>query len=274
MDYNIKLNDGQILKGSIRSPGNNLRAVIIMVHGLGEHIQRYDLWSDYFVNKNTVFTGVDLPGHGRTGGKRGHVKSFSVFNEIIDVLIKESKKTFPGIPIVLYGHSLGGLIVLHYLLTAQPSIIGAVVTSPFLRLAFEPDKAKLKLASIVKYFWPGLLQPTLLVTEHLSHDPEVVKNYINDPLVHGKVSVGLFTGMMKSASYCLSHSAEVKVPLLLLHGSDDLICSPAGSREFAEKSSLTELKIWEGGYHELHNEPFRVEVFTFILNWMNSRLKL
>ncbi len=274
MDYNVKLSNGQILKGLIRSPGSNLRCLIIMVHGLGEHIQRYDELADFFLNKNIAFTGVDLPGHGRTDGRRGHVKNYDVLAEIIDVLISQGKKTFPGIPVVLYGHSFGGLVVLEYLLKKQPLIKGAVVTSPLLRLAFEPDKLRLTFADIMKYILPGLIQPTGLLADHLSHDSKVAEAYRSDPLVHGKISVNLFTGIMKSSRYCLAHASDLNVPLLLLHGSDDMICAPSGSIEFAAKAKMAELKIWENGYHELHNEPFKAEFFEYIMNWLNARLKL
>lgn len=274
MDYNIRLSNGQVLKGMIKSPGSRIRSMIIMVHGLGEHIQRYDKWACNFLREDMAFTGIDLPGHGRSEGKRGHFRSYDDLYEIIDMLIKESKKTFPGIPVVLYGHSLGGLIVLDYLLTKQPSVKGAIVTSPLLRLAFEPDKFRLMLASVMQYIMPGLIQPTSLVAEHLSHDGEIVDKYRNDPLVHGKVSVGVFYGMMKSANYVLSHASGLRVPALIMHGSDDLICSPSGSADFASKAEMADLKIWEGGYHELHNEPFQDEVFSYILNWMNTKLKL
>ena len=116
MDFNIKLSNGQILRGIIRSPGDDLRAVIVMVHGLGEHIQRYNHWADLFCSEGVGFAGVDLPGHGRSGGKRGHVRSYPILSDMIDILLNEARKTFPGIPVFLYGHSLGGGIVLDYLI--------------------------------------------------------------------------------------------------------------------------------------------------------------
>ncbi len=272
MDYSIRLSNGQILRGLIRSPGEKLRAVIILLHGHGEHIQRYNYWAELFKRENIGFTGIDLPGHGRSDGKRGHIKDFSLFHEMLDILINESTKTFPGIPVFLYGHSLGGVIVLDYLLKRNPRIKGSVITSPTLRLAFEPAKTKLVLASVMKNISPGLTQLTGLPVNYLSHDKEVVENYKNDPLVHGKMSVSLFHGFMSAADYSLVHASELKLPLLLIHGREDKICSLEGSRIFASKTEMAELKIWDGGYHELHNEPFKEEVFKYILNWINSRL--
>jgi len=268
MEFNIKLSNGQILKGIIQSPGENLRAVIILVHGIGEHIHRYDHWAAMFNKEEIGFVGVDLPGHGLSDGTRGDIKNYNLLREMIDILIKSCNKTFPGCPIYLYGHSLGGGIVLDYLLRRKPKIKGAIVTSPYLRLAFEPPKIKLVLASVMKHLLPGLIQPTGLNADQLSHDKAVVEKYKTDPLVHGKISVRLYSESAEAANYSLTHASELKVPTLILHGSDDLILSVEGSREFAGKANMVELKIWEGGYHELHNEPFKDEVFKYIMNWI------
>lgn len=271
MEFNIKLSNGQILKGMIQSPGENTKAVIILVHGLGEHIQRYHYWAELFKKEGIGFLGVDLPGHGRSQGERGNIKSYSLPGEMIDILLKSCNQTFPGCPVYLYGHSLGGGIVLDYILRRKPKINGAIITSPWLRLSFEPPKSKIVIASIMKNLMPGLIQPSGLNTNHLSHDKDVVEKYTNDPLVHGKISVSLFDGAITAAKYSLAHASELDIPTLLLHGSDDMITSPGGSREFAGKTNMVELKIWDGGYHELHNEPFKDEVFKYIMNWINRK---
>jgi len=270
MDFHIKLRNGQILKGMIQSPGENAKGVVILVHGLGEHIQRYSHWANLFNKEGFAFTGVDLPGHGRSDGRRGYIKNYTQVGEMIDILINTCKKTFPGVPVYIYGHSLGGGIVLEYLLKRNPKIKGAIVTSPWLLLSFEPAKAKVVMASIIKNILPGLIQPSGLNVSHISHDEAIVEKYKADALVHGKISVSLFHAAMTAARYSLDHASELKIPILLMHGADDQICSPEGSREFAAKTNMAELKIWEGGFHELHNEPFKEEVFRYIINWINK----
>lgn len=268
MEFNIKLSNGQILKGMIQSPGENTKAVIILVHGLGEHIQRYLYWAELFKREGIGFLGVDLPGHGRSEGRRGNIKSYNLPGEMIDILLNSCKQTFPSCPVYIYGHSLGGGIVLEYLLKRNPKIKGAIVTSPWLRLSFEPSKSKLIMASIMKNLIPGLIQPSGLNVNHISHDEAIVEKYSNDPLVHGKISVSLFAAAMSAGKYSLDHASELKIPTLILHGSDDMLTSPDGSREFAGKTIMVELKIWDGGYHELHNEPFKEEVFKYIMDWI------
>jgi len=272
MDIQIKLSNRQILRGIIKSPGENIRAGIVLVHGIGEHLQRYSGWIEKFNKIGVGVVGVDLPGHGRSDGKRGVLNNYSLADEMIDFLIAEFKKTFPGIPVFIYGHSLGGGIVLQYILRNTPEVNGAIVTSPWLRLAFEPPKSKLILAGIMKSLLPSLVQPSELVVKHISHDQKVVDAYIADPLNHDKISVGLFHSAVTAADYSFQHAEELKIPLLLMHGSDDQLTSPQGSRDFASKTNLAELKIWEGGYHELHNETFRDEVFSYIEKWIEKHI--
>lgn len=268
MDFNIRLSNGQVLRGFIKSPGENLRAVVILVHGRGEHIQRYSNWAGLFNEVMIGFAGVDLPGHGHSDGKRGHIRSYTLTDEMINILINECRKTFPGIPLFLYGHSLGGGIVLDYLLRHDPKVKGAIVTSPWLTLSFKPKESSVKMANIMGSIFPALIQPAGLVVEHLSHDQKVVDAFKNDPLNHNKISLGLFHSAMSAASNALKVAASLNIPLLLMHGTDDLICSPEGSSEFASKTTMAELKLWDGGYHELHNEFFKYDVFNYILNWI------
>ena len=272
MEFNIKLSNGQLLRGLIRSPGENIRAVIILIHGLGEHIHRYNPWADLFIQNGIGLTGIDLPGHGRSEGRRGNIRNYKLLSEVIDIMVQSCNRTFPSVPVFIYGHSLGGGIVINYLLHNNPRIKGAIVTSPWLCLSFEPNKLKLFIASLLSYLLPGLTQSSGLIVEHLSRDRTEIEKYKNDPLVHDKISLSLFCGTVEASKYSLKNASDLRIPMLIIHGSEDRICSPEGSREFADKAEMAELKIWDGGYHELHNEPFKDELFDFILAWIDKRL--
>ncbi len=272
MDFNIKLSNGYVLRGFIMSPGENLRAMVILVHGVGEHIRRYEGWAGLFTEAMIGMAGVDLPGHGCSDGKRGHIRSYAITDEMIDILLSECRKTFPGIPLFLYGHSLGGGIVLDYLIRKNPDVRGAIVTSPWLKLTFEPDRMKVRLAGIMKNVLPSFVQSSGLVVEHISRDAGVVEQYRKDPLVHGLISVALFHSAMSAASDTLKNASGLKKLLLLMHGTGDQICSHEGSREFAEKTPLAEVRLWEGAYHELHNDYCRHEVFDTIRSWIEDKL--
>lgn len=274
MDFNVELKSGQLLKGIIRTPGENPAGLIVFVHGIGEHIGRYSQWVELFRKENFAFVGLDLPGHGRSEGRRGKIKNYSVLHEMIEILLRTASRTFPATPVYIYGHSLGGGIVLDHLIRYKPAVRGAIITSPWLKLAFEPAKSKISLAAFMNRIAPGLVQSSGLDTVYLSHDQTTVDAYRNDPLVHDKISIGLFIGAMKSAEYSLTHASKLKIPTLIIHGSDDMICSPEGSREFCSKTSKAELKIWPGGYHELHNESFKHEVFDYIMSWIREHSKI
>jgi alpha-beta hydrolase superfamily lysophospholipase len=273
MDIQIKLSNGNVLRGIIKSPGEDIKAGIILVHGIGEHIQRYSHLMERFNKKGYGIVGVDLPGHGKSDGKRGNLNSYTLTDEMLNLLITEFKKTFPGTPVFIYGHSLGGGIVLQYIIQKKPGIKGAIVTSPWLRLSYEPNKIKLGFARMMNRLFPSFTQSSGLIVNHISHDQQVVKDYLADPLNHNKISAGLFHSASTAGNYSLQHAGELRIPILIMHGADDLITSPKATGDFASRTKLAELKIWDGGYHELHNEVFRDEVISFTEGWIEKNLK-
>lgn len=272
MELNIELSNGQILRGTIKHHDRRMEANVILVHGLGEHIGRYSMLADKFIQEGIGFMGVDLPGHGRSDGSRGHIRDYNLLYEMTDILYSESTNRFPGIPLFIYGHSLGGGIVLNYLLKKDPLINGAIVTSPWLKLAFEPSPSKKKLAALIKKVIPALTMSNGLIPEHLSRDSDVVKKYLDDPLVHDKIYLSLIDGAFNAAEEAIAKASSLKKPVLIMHGSDDKICSPSGSSEFALKTGLAQLKIWEGGFHELHNDLNKSDVVEYAISWIKHRL--
>ncbi|HEX2968491.1 MAG TPA: alpha/beta hydrolase [Bacteroidales bacterium] len=271
MDFNVQLKNGQVLRGIILTPGEAPKGLILLVHGIGEHVHRYTGWAERFTNEGFVFAALDLPGHGRSDGARGKVKRYSDLYEMIDILLRTVRRTFSEIPVYLYGHSMGGGIVLDYTVRFHPKVNGVIATSPWLKLSFDPPKIRKVLATIAKVLLPGLVQSSGLNVSYLSHDQSVIDLYKNDPLVHDKISAALFAGANSSAGYALDNASSLKLPALIVHGSEDMICSPDGSRLFASRTPLARLKIWEGGFHELHNEPFNDDVFNYIVSWIRNK---
>lgn len=248
------------------------RAAILLVHGLGEHAGRYADWAGRFSERGVVLQAFDLPGHGRSEGRWGVVPSPEKVYDTIDSILQEMKEAYPGLPLFLYGHSLGGGIVLNYLIRRKPALTGAIVTSPWVILAEAPAAIKMLLANMAGSLMPGMTQPSGLKTEYLSRDPEVVRAYRNDPLVHGLISAGLYRWMTTAAEETMTRASEINVPLLLAHGRDDMITSPSGSVRVAGSAPKATLKLWDGGYHELHNDPLKEEHFDFITEWMDTLL--
>lgn len=247
-------------------------AVILLVHGLGEHSGRYAGWAARFNERGVAVRAFDLPGHGHSDGRRGVIPSPEKVYDTIDTVISGIRAEFQGVPLFLYGQSLGGGIVLNYLVRRKPELTGAIVTSPWMLLSVTPPKAKLLVASLTKNLIPGMTLPSGLMTEHLSRDPEVVAAYKKDPLVHGQISIGLYGWITDAAMETLARASEITVPLLLAHGRNDMIISPAGSVQVAETAPRATLKLWDEGYHELHNDLLKEDHFEFITGWIDTLL--
>jgi alpha-beta hydrolase superfamily lysophospholipase len=191
----------------------------------------------------------------------------------IDGLLLESVSRFPGRPVFLYGHSLGGNLVLSHILSRESHAVGAIVTGPLLRTAFEPPGWKIKLGETLYSLWPTFALSNGLDPKGLSHDPKVVSAYVNDPLVHNRISARLGLDMLRAGKRALDHAGELSKPLALMHGASDPLCSPQASQEFAQRAKgACTLKLWDNLYHEIHNEPEQGLVFQTMIQWLNGHL--
>lgn len=250
------------------------KAVVCLVHGLGEHTSRYAHVAEALGKQGFALFGADLRGHGRSGGARGHISSIEDFMQDIDLSLAQARIRYPGLPIILYGHSLGGIQVLHYGLTRKPDVKGVIATSSGLHTALEKQYLKVLMAKILGALIPNTSIASGLDPKSISHDEKVVQAYINDPLVHDKISLGFGKVMVGVTSWTLAHADEFTLPLLLLHGKADSLAFPSSSTEFA--ASLKEkctLVLWDDAYHELHNEFEKEEVFKTMTLWMDARLR-
>ncbi len=252
----------------------NPRAVIFLVHGMGEHARRYAHVAEYFKNANIAMVAIDLRGHGRSMGKRGHMPSFEHMMNDLKLALSEIASAYKGIPVVLYGHSMGGNLILNYLLRNAQGIIGAIVTGPYLRLGFEPPKWKVLLARLSANIYPALSQPTGLEKIALARSPQVIQEYENDPLVHDKITASFFINIHQAGIDAIVRSKELKIPILLMHGAKDRLTSPGGSEEFYSNAGPNvSFHLLEELYHEIHNEPENNHVFQTQLSWIEDLLK-
>ena len=253
------------------TPQGEPKAVIMLVHGLGEHVARYDHVASALTEKGYALLGFDLCGHGKSGGPRGHTPSYDALMDDITDFFKQIEERYPGPPRFLYGHSLGGNLVLNYALRCKPDLRGVIATGPWLKLAIDPPASQVTLGRLMNGIAPGFTQHSKLNTNGLSHDKLVVSEYENDPLVHDKISARLFVEIYETGLWALEHAAEFPLPLLLMHGAADPITSAKASQEFAEKAGdKVTLKVWDGLYHEIHNEPEQGQVFAYMLDWLGN----
>lgn len=273
-DLQWKTSDGIEISAVCWEPENEeIKAVINLVHGMGEHIRRYGHVADFFTTHGFAVMGFDHRGHGKSAGPRGHIPSYDAILDDVELLLKKSSEKFPGKPAFIYAHSMGAGVTANLLIRRNPVIRGAVLSAPYFRLAFQQPAIKLLLGRLTQHLIPQLTLPTGLNADHISRDKNEVAKYKSDPLVHDKVSAMMGISLVDAGEYAIAHAHEIKVPVLALHGSADQLTDCNATKEFAAKAGkLVELKIYEGLYHEIHNEPEKQMVLNDALQWFNSLL--
>ncbi|OSY86970.1 alpha/beta hydrolase [Tenacibaculum holothuriorum] len=249
-----------------------VKAVIVLVHGMGEHLGRYQHVAEELVKNNYTVVAYDQFGHGKTTGKKGHNPSFEALLESVDKAINKAKELHPKLPVFLYGHSMGGNVVINYTLRKEHDLKGVIATSPFLQLAFQPPAWKLTAGKILQKITPSVTLPSELETSHISRIPEEVTAYENDPLVHDKISPNYGITIINTGKWAIENATKLKTPMLLLHGTDDKIIDYKGTEAFHKNSTSSELKLYPEGYHELHNDFCKDEMLNDIITWLNSKV--
>ena len=262
--------DGLNLFGQSWEPENETLAVINLIHGIGEHSTRYSSMAEYYTERGIAIYAIDYRGHGKSEGKHGHTPSYEHLMKDIDLLLDYSEKDNNCKKRFIYGHSLGGNLVINYTLRRKPNITGLIASSPWLKLGFEPPKWQIKMANIFKDIFPALSQKTGFKKEDLSKNIKNIELYEKDEMVHDKITVKLFVEAYDAAQWALDNASKMPVPFLLMHGNEDKMTSPEGSKAFALNNNKTELKIWEGFYHEIHNEEENEKVYNWVIDWVGK----
>lgn len=257
-------------------PETKPKAVVGLIHGLGEHSGRYEHVAQALTDAGYILASFDLRGHGKSSGVRGHFPSLdAVMQDIQDFFVFLSQR-YPYLPQFIYGHSLGGLVTLTYVLRAKPNFKGVIATSAGLRTPLTEQKLKILMARMLGSFLPTTLISSGLETQVISQDQNVIERYDNDPLVHDRVSLALTKAGLAAIDYVWDHGQELSLPLLLMHGTGDRATYSHGSADFsklvAKNNPDVTLKLWDGMYHELHNEPVKEQVFKFIIDWLDRHL--
>lgn len=256
-------------------PEADPQAVVCLVHGLGEHSGRYAHLAASLTRVGYAVLAFDQRGFGKSQGRRGHILSYEAMLDDITYLLDEAERRFPNRQCFLYGHSMGGNLVLNYALRHRPKLAGVIATSPWIKFAFKPSTVQVALGRVMDKLWPAFTIANGLDTQDLSHDPEVICAYENDPLIHNRISARLFVSCYQAGWWALEHAVDFKLPLLLMHGSADRMTSAEASRQFADQvPGDCTFKMWEGLYHEIHNEPQQQEVFDFLIDWIKVHVPL
>ncbi|MFX0559825.1 lysophospholipase [Tepidibacillus infernus] len=259
---------------------NDAKAILLVVHGSGEHIGRYRHVAVWLNKHHISMVGGDLPGLGRSKEKRGHIQDFANYLHKIDQWFQYIKKNWPEKPTFLLGHSMGGLIVLRYLeeLKDSQALKGVIVTSPAVSIGIEVPKWQRILAENLVKVWPTMRLKSGITASQVSRDPKVVKAYAEDPLVYNKVSIAWFLAFQKAIELVWKKKDQISrsgIPLLYLQAGEDQLVDPQKAKEFVEGFSKEQVQfhLIDGLYHEILNEPEKEIYLQLITDWMSKKIE-
>ncbi len=250
---------------------DNPDAILIIVHGFGEHSGRYMNVVNKLLPEGFSIYSFDHRGHGRSPGNRGHVMSWKEYITDVKLFIEYVRGQQKGLPVFLMGHSMGGMIVLNYAIKYPDRLEGVISSAPLLA---QPAISPLLvfLSRILSKIWPGFAIDTKLDVNLISRDTDVVKAYQEDPLVHSMASARFGTEMQAARKWTLENAGEFNLPLLILHGEADKLVPEHGSAAFFERAG-TEDKVrhlYPEGQHEPHNDIDREKVLKDLEEWLDK----
>ncbi len=266
--------DGTMLYCQSWKPDSEPRATLAIVHGHAEHSGRYMNVVNCLVPAGYAVYGFDLRGSGRSPGQRAYINFWSEYREDVRAFLRMVATSEPNRPLFLYGHSLGGLIVLEYVLHYPEGLAGVILSAPAVGKIGLPPVLFL-LSRIMSRIYPRFSLNAGLDVTALSRDPAVVQAYRDDPLVHPLGTARLGTEVVAAREYAVTHAGELRLPLLLIYGSADRITAPEGCRAFYESVACPDKTRLEypGGYHESHNDIAYKQVMTDLELWLDGHLR-
>lgn len=246
--------------------------VLLLVHGYAEHSGRYEHLGAWFAARGFAVYSYDKLGHGRSEGHRGHVPGFAILLDDLEKMLEHVRREHPGLPILLVGHSMGGLVTANLLVERHPDVAAAVLSAAALEPGTRPSRLRLALARLLRHVAPRLSLPGGIDPNGLSRDPEVVRAYVEDPFVFTHMPPSTAVEALAAMERTLAGAERVSVPVLVLHGQDDTICSASGSRRFhqALRTRGSLLRVYPKLRHEIFNEPEQEEIFRDMLDWLLS----
>ena len=255
-------------------PDGEPKAVLLVVHGLGEHCGRYTNVVNHLVPLGYALYGLDHVGHGKSDGAREYVERFDDFTDTLDIYRGMVTQAQPDKPLILYGHSLGGLISTTYLLDHQAGLAGAVLSAPLSRVPENVSAMTITMGRVLSRLAPkaGVLP---LDATGVSRDPAVVQAYVDDPLVfHGKTPARLGAEMLRAMQRVTAEAGKITLPVMMLQGSADRLVNPDDARFLynAVSSADKTLKVYEGLCHEVHNEPECATVLQDVEAWLKAHV--
>lgn len=245
-----------------------------IVHGVGEHSGRYGNVVEHLTSHGFAVYGYDLRGHGRSPGRRIHMNRWDEYREDLAAFLQLVQKQESPKPLFVYGHSMGALITVDYLIHRQPKLNGAILSGIPLQPAGVAKAHLVAVARVLSNVWPTFTLSLGLDHSALSRDPQVVKAYGADPLVSGRVTVRWGTESLAAISRVKAQASKVGIPILVIHGEADRLNLPGGSRGLFEAIAFADktLRIYPETYHEPHNDLNYATVLSDTTEWLTKHL--
>ena len=264
---------GSSCSGTAWIPAPDVRGVVVVAHGLGEHSGRYGNVADALVPRGYAVYTLDHRGHGRSAGRRAYVERLSMVVDDFEAFRAESCAGHPGVPSFVLGHSFGGLVALAHAIDHPNSSDGLVLSGPA-----SAAGARTSFLTVTKFRILGMITPTKPVLSVdptlISRDPQVVQAYRDDPLVcHGPVPARTVAEMRSRARRIPGQASQLRLPMLVMHGADDALVPADASRLLAARAGSADLRleIYAGVHHELFNEPEHAAVLATVGEWLEAR---
>ncbi|MEP1229230.1 MAG: lysophospholipase [Litorimonas sp.] len=269
--YNCRSSDNTKLFGYIW-PCKAPRAVMSLVHGFGEHSGRYAHMAANLNANGIAVIAIDLRGHGRSDGPRGVVKKYDDFRADIEALLAKTRSLYPNLPHILYGHSMGGGVVMDYGFAKDEDINAIIASAPLIKLAQPPPSILTPIVKLLRFFRPkgAIKQPidgtkisTLKIEQSL---------YLEDEFNHGQCGFGTALGMVKTGDDIAARAAQWNAPLLLIHSRDDVLTDFSASEAFAQTANNVEFHSFDNSAHELHNDIHRVKIYALMSDFIDRHI--
>jgi len=256
-------------------PAGQQKAVLIIVHGLAEHSGRYQNIAKYFVTRDYAVYTFDYRGHGKSAGKKGYVERFSCYLDDLKSFLELVIRSHSDNPIFIIGHSIGATIAATFALDHQDEFDGLLLSGTTIKPGASLSPLKIVMANILSVLIPRMGIERIDAST-ISRDQVVVDSYVSDPLVfRGRISAHLGAELIRAMNNLTSHMVKIKVPVLIMHGTEDRLSNPESSRMLYQRVNSKDktLKFYKNFYHEIFNEPEHEKVFKDIEEWLDIRVQ-
>ena len=255
-------------------PTNPPNAVLVILHGVAEHSNRYLNLVDHLLPEDFVIYTFDQRGHGQSPGQRGYIESWDEYRDDLERFLDLVHRREPDLPVFVFGHSQGALIALDFIINRSNHLAGTIVSGSPLDSDDAASPLLVAAAKILSRVWPTFSLDSPINPAQLSCDARVVQNYMDDPEVFKILTARWGTEYLKAQNEVIENAARIEIPILIIHGGEDMLCNPQGSQDLFDRVSSADktLKIYPSYFHELHNEPGHVTVIQDINEWIKQRL--